>query len=165
MTGDEFDDDRDRCHNPQDDPWLRGDAHLDLESVLAMSDARVKPELLHLLLPCLDCRWPEPRALAQDEVFFLPDRERLDVPRLSPREASLLLEFLDEIAEELWGAAARDEELTTSSGMRRALAAVGVPAVADHDPAVWVRSSRLARTLAGLAAGTGVSAGEGPGPP
>lgn len=119
--------------------------------MVALTDMRMPPDMLDEALP-LDGRWPEPRVLWQDEVFFLPDRSRLDVRALDPGDAAELLEALVESALGWHAAAARDERLTTSSGLRRALAAVGVPLVEDLDPLVWLESTALVRTLRARAA-------------
>ena len=50
-------------------------------------------------------------------------------------------------------AAVRDELLTTSSAARQVLGALGVPAVADLDPLVWLEATRLVRSLRRLGAG------------
>lgn len=145
------DDDRDgRCTGDGEGlaPWERGDASVvDMAALLALGDSQVRPEALALLVPCLCCRWPEPRAFDQDDVFFLPDREQLDVHGLSPADRADLLAFLQATADDLWQAAVRDERLTTSSGLRRALAAAGIPTVEQTPPAEWLEATVLVRRL------------------
>ena len=114
---------------------------------MALSDATVGDGLLDVLLP-LDGRFPEPRALDQDVVFFLHDRTRVDVAGLDAGDAGRLLALLRGLAPGLHARACADEALTMSTGLRRALAHAGVPLVAQTDPLVWLGSTLLVRAVA-----------------
>lgn len=113
-----------------------------------MQDARVDEEVLRLLIP-LRGRWPDPRVLTeQDSRFWLCDVEVLDVAELEPQEVRWLLDWLTgDLLPVLHRRAVQDEELTTSTGLRRAMQAAGVPLVAETDPAAWLESTPLVRAL------------------
>lgn len=147
-AGEEFEDDR--CPGGEDDDSRVSFGPGYIDDLTAITDEQVKDTALDLLVPDLDGRWPEPRALWQDEVFFLRDRTRIDVAALAPVDAGWLLSVLEELGPALHAAAARDEALTTSSGLRRAMAAAGVPAVADLDPLEWLAGTVLVRRLVAL---------------
>lgn len=149
------DEERERCPNYGTDDVTYGPGYFD--NLLALSDATVGDDLLGALLP-LDGRWPEPRALDQDAVFFLADRTRVDVAGLDAEDAVRLLGHLRDLAPALHGRACADEALTVSSGLRRAMAHAGVALVSETDPLVWLEASVLVRALRRLGAGAaGVS--------
>lgn len=180
MTGDEHEDPRysdghdredhdpdaypyaglDRCPGggPDDDsapPSAAGPATFGpgyVQDLMAVQDAQVPGHALDLLAPGLCHRWPEPRVLWQDAVWWARDRVELDLDYAAADDARWLLGELHG-ALTLHGAAARDEELTTSTGLRRALDAAGIPMIGDHDPAVWLESTVLVRALRRIAAG------------
>lgn len=81
-SGGEFDDDRCPGGDDDDSRVSFGPGHID--DLTAVADEQVEDGALDLLVPGLDGRWPEPRALWQDEVFFLRDRTRVDVASLGP---------------------------------------------------------------------------------
>lgn len=112
-----------------------------------MQDARIDADVLDALIP-LPGRWPDPRVLTeQDERFWLRDGEEIAVADLGPAEVEWLLRWLADLVPVLHARAAADEALTTSTGLRRALAAAGVPLVAETDPLAWLESTRLVRAL------------------
>ncbi len=154
---DEFDDDRDQHQNPED-PEAAGercrgdDSSMPfgpgyLDNLLALEDARVKEGSLDLLVPDLSDRWPEPRLLAQTELWFARGRTPASVADLDGDGARRLLGAIHALASNLHRVAARDEALTTSSGARWAMAAAGVPTIAELDPHAWLESTVLVRAL------------------
>ncbi len=158
MSGrDEFDDDRDQQQDPEgpeavgdrckgDDSSLPfGPGYLD--NLLALEDAPVKEGSLDLLVPDLSDRWPEPRLLSQRDVWFLPHRTPFPLDDLDEDGARRLLDEIGDLAGDLHRVAARDEALTTSSGTRWAMAAAGVPTIAELDPHAWLESTVLVRAL------------------
>ena len=118
-----------------------------MDNLTALSDATVGEDVLGLVLVAYDGRWPEPRALWQDEAFWLPDRTRLDLAALSGDGVRALVALLVGAAAGLHAVAVRDEDLTASSGLRRAMAHAGVPTIAEVDPLVWLESTLLVRSL------------------
>ncbi len=158
MSGrDEFDDDRDqqqdaagseaagdRCKD-NDSSLPFGPGYLD--NLLALEDAPVKEGSLDLLVPELSDRWPQPRLLAQRDVWFLLHRTRVPLDDLDEDEARSLLDAIEDLATDLHRVAARDEALTTSSGTRWAMAAAGIPTIAGLDPRAWLESTVLVRAL------------------
>jgi hypothetical protein len=112
-----------------------------------VQDAAVKDNSLDLLVPDLSDRWPEPRLLWQHDVWFLRHRTRVPIDDLDADGARWLLDAVYDIAEGLHAVAARDEELTTSTGLRRAMAHAGVPLVSEIEPDVWLESTTLVRVL------------------
>ena len=121
-------------------------------SLMAVQDAVATDDALDALVPGLCHRWPEPRLLWQDEVWWTRDRVCLDLDYASPDDARWLLDAIEDLAPVLHRAAARDEDALTSTGLRTALAAVGVPLTADLDPDAWLESTVLVRTLRRIAA-------------
>jgi len=121
-------------------------------SVLALEDALIDPDLLDRVVP-LDGRWPEPRLLDRTDVFYLRDRTRLHPRGFDAETAAWLLYELHVDLPDWHAAAVFDEEATTGSLARAALAALGVPTVRDLDPRAWLESTVLVRFLAGRAGG------------
>lgn len=115
---------------------------------MAAQDALVNDDVLHLLIP-LRGRWPDPRVLTeQDERFWLPDGEVIEIAELDPPEVLWLLGWLTgDLLQPLNRRARQDEQLTTSTALRRAMRAAEVPLVAETDPLVWLESTRLVRAL------------------
>jgi len=132
------------------EPNLDGDAWHG--SVLALEDALIDPDLLDRVVP-LDGRWPGPRLLDRTDVFYPRDRTRLDPQRFDAETAAWLLDELHTDLADWHAAAVFDEEATTGSLTRAALAALGVPAVRDLDPPAWLESTVLVRFLAERAVG------------
>lgn len=118
-------------------------------SVRDIDDAPVDPALLDRAVP-LDGRWPEPRLLDRTDVHYLRDRTRLDPRLFDPETAAWLLDELHADLPDWHAAAVFDEETTSSSVTQDALAALGVPALRDLDPQVWLESTELFRFLLGL---------------
>ncbi len=155
-AGGEFDDDRDDCKDCgcdecQDmrraDETFRvpfGPGYVD--ALGAVSDAVVTAYALDRVLSLSD-RWPEPRIVDQDEVFYLRDRTRVPLSGLGPEDAAELLAHVRGLAMPLHEAAVRDERLTTSTALRWAMEQGGVPSVADLDPLAWLEASSLVRAL------------------
>ncbi len=148
----EFADDRDAHRdtghdegepNPYGDAWHG--------CVLALEDALIDPDLLDRVVP-LDGRWPDPRLLDRTDVFYLRDRTRLHPQRFDAETAGWLLDDLHVDLPDWHSAAVFDEEATTGSLTRAALAALGVLAVRDLDPQTWLESTVLLRFLAGRVA-------------
>lgn len=159
---DEFDDDRDHANAEEPRSGANGDRGPGggpgddslqpfgpgyMENLLAMEDSPVKPGSLDLLVPGLHDRWPEPRLLNQRELWFQQNRIPVAVDTLDAEGARRLLRVIVGLAEDLHRVAARDEALTTSSGIRWALASAGVPMVEDLDPLSWLESTLLVRHL------------------
>jgi hypothetical protein len=114
---------------------------------MQVQDAKVDSDVLDDLVP-LHGRWPDPRVLTeQGERFWLRDGEELVVADLDPPEVEWLLGWLTSLAPVLHDRAARDELLTTSTGVRRSLKAAGVLLVAETPPLVWLESTELVRAL------------------
>lgn len=115
---------------------------------MQVQDAQVNDEILHLLIP-LRGRWPDPRVLTeQSDLFWLPDGEVIEIAHLDPPEVLWLLGWLTgDLLHRLHRRARQDEQLTTSTALRRAMKAAGVPLVAETDPLVWLESTRLVRAL------------------
>lgn len=126
-------------------------------SLVAVQDAQVKEDSLELLVPDLSARWPEPRLLWQTEVWFTRHRTRVPLDGLDADGARRLLATIEAMAERLHAVAALDESLTASSGLRRAMAHLGVPLVADLAASAWLESTLLVRSLRAVVAG-----GDGP---
>jgi len=152
---DEFDDDRDQHQDPEGSKDA-GDRYNDsslpfgpgyLDNLLALEDAPVKEGSLNMLVPDLSDRWPEPRLLSQREVWFLPHRTLVPLDDLDEDGARRLLDAIKDLAADLHRVAARDEALTTSSGTRWAMAAAGVPTIAELDPHAWLESTVLVHAL------------------
>jgi len=118
-----------------------------VQSLVAVQDAQVPGTALALLVPGLHHRWPEPRVLWQDEVWWTRDRCRLDIEYASQDDLRWLLGQVRALAPELHAVAARDEDLMTSSGLRRTLAAAGIRMIRDTDPMAWAGSTVLVRSL------------------
>jgi len=138
--------DGERCPGGTGDSTLPfGPGYLD--NLLALEDARVKEGSLDLLVPDLSDRWPEPRLLAQTELWFARGRTPASVADLDGDGARRLLGAIHALASNLHRVAARDEALTTSSGARWAMAAAGVPTIAELDPHAWLESTVLVRAL------------------
>lgn len=112
----------------------------------AVTDAVLTSDALDRLLP-LSGRWPEPRIVEQDEVYYFRDRTPVVLADLGPAEAAALLAHVRGLAAGLHQAAARDEGLTTSTALRWAMDQAGVPPVADLDPLAWLDASALVRAL------------------
>lgn len=112
-------------------------------------------DVLDDLVP-LHGRWPDPRVLTeQDEKFWLYDGEEIEVAGMSAAEVEWLLAWLVQLAPALHRRAVLDEDLTTSTGVRRALRSAGVPLVAETAPLVWLESTRLVRRLRSMSAASG----------
>lgn len=135
-----------------------------VQSLIAVQDAPVKEDSLDLLVPELSDRWPEPRLLWQRDVWFSRHRTRVPLHNLDADAARRLLATIEGMAERLHGAAARDESLTASSGLRRAMAHAGVPLIGDLEPSVWLESTLLVRSLRAVANSDGSGRATGPGP-
>lgn len=118
-----------------------------IKSLGAVQDAEVPDHALDLMVPRLDARWPEPRLLWQTEVWHMRHRTTVDVRSMGPGEARWLLGVLEGLAVRLHAVAAHDEVLTTSSGLRRTYAAVGVEMIACLNPHVWLEATLLVREL------------------
>lgn len=173
-----WDDDDDRCDDRSEFEHDEAEAEVDrsraspfggeyVQSLVAVQDAQVPDGALDLLVPRLDGRWPEPRLLWQTDVWHMRHRTTIDVASMGPTEARWLLGVVEGLAVALHEVAARDEVLTTSSGLRRALDAAGVPMIADLDPYVWLESTDLVRSLRARLAGEddgGPGSATGPGP-
>jgi len=151
---DEFDDDRDQQQDQEavgdhceSDDWSLPFGPGYLDSLLALEDAPVKPGSLDRLVPDLSDRWPEPRLLSQDQVWFLPHRTLVPLDDLDEDGARSLLDAIGDLAGDLHRVAARDEALTTSSGTRWAMASADIPTIADLDPRAWLESTVLVRAL------------------
>jgi len=152
---DEFDDDRDQHQDPEGSKDA-GDRYNDsslpfgpgyLDNLLALEDAPVKEGSLNMLVPALSDRWPEPRLLSQREVWFQQDRASVPLADLDEDGARRLLDVIEDVGADLHRIATRDEALTTSSGARWAMAAAGIPTIAELDPRAWLESTILVRAL------------------
>lgn len=114
---------------------------------MQVQDAKVNADVLDDLVP-LHGRWPDPRVLTeQDASFWLRDGERIDLIDMTVAEVAWLLDWLVQLAPRLHRRAVDDERLTTSSGLRRAFGAAGIPLVEETDVFVWLESTRLMRAL------------------
>jgi len=138
------------AHHGERGPDPYGDAWAG--PVLALEDALIDPDLLDRVVP-LDGRWPEPRLLDRTDVFYLRDRTRLHPQSFDAETAAWLRAELHTDMPDWHAAAVFDEEATTGSLTRAALAALGVPVVRDLDPQAWLESTVLVRFLTGRAGG------------
>ena len=143
------DDEDRRRHEQEDDSRAGAFGPGYIDSLMAVGDAVVGPDVLDRVLDLAD-RWPEPRVLDQTSVFFLRDRTPVPVDGMGSEDARRLLAHVRGLAMVLHEAAARDEEITTSTAMRWAMAQACVPSVAELDPLAWLESTALVRHLAGL---------------
>lgn len=126
---------------PYGDAW-RGAA-------LALEDALVEPGVLDRLVP-LHVRWAEPRLLQQTSTYWVHHRRQVDVDALRPDGARRLLRHLVGRAGALYEQAVLDEMHTTSTAVRWARREAGMPSVAEVEALPWLRSTPLARYLAGV---------------
>lgn len=122
-----------------------------VDSLVAVQDAPAADTALDLLAPGLHQRWPEPRVLWQDHVWWTRDRVELHLDAATADEARWLLGVVLGMAPALHAAAARDEDAVTSTGLRRALASAGVLMISELDPGVWIESTVLVRALRRIA--------------
>lgn len=163
--GDDRDDDRrdecvdcacDECEDSRraDEPFRRPYGPGYVGALGAVTDAVLTSDALDRLLP-LSERWPEPRVVDQADIYYFRDRTPVALADLGPGEAAALLTHIRGLAAGLHEAAARDEELTTSSALAWAMDQAGVPPVAALDPLAWLESSVLVRALRVLAADGG----------
>ncbi len=141
-------DDDDRCddHSEEEEHFAPyGPGYV--ASLVAVQYAVVTTEVLDRVLDLAD-RWPEPRALHQTDIFFMPDRTCVAMSDLDADGASALLGHLRALTYDLHAVAARDEQLTTSTALRWAMEQAGVPRVADLNPHTWLDGTALVRRLA-----------------
>ena len=80
-------------------------------------------------------------------MFYVRDRTRLHPRGFDAETAAWLLYELHVDLADWHSAAVFDEEATTGSLTRAALAALGVLAVRDLDPRAWLESTVLVRWL------------------
>lgn len=114
--------------------------------MLRFDDALLTEEAMDVVVG-LDQRWPEPRALHQTNVFFLEDRGRLLLWRLTAAEAARLLDLVLSLTRALHERAVCDEQATASSASWWVLTEFGVPRAEDLDPSLWLESTDLVRWL------------------
>lgn len=141
------DDDDDRCDDRSEEeehfaPYGPGY----VASLVAVQDAVVTTEVLDQVLDLAN-RWPEPRALHQTDVWFMPDRVCLALADLDAEAASALLGHIRALAYDLHAVAAKDEQLTTSTALRWAMEQSDVPLTADLNPHTWLDGTALVRWL------------------